>query len=247
MGSFIFNDKLVLLGTCVFYCFSPLYEGKELEKVNIRSNIVWKVDGVIQSEMDITDEKARDKELLKDNFELIKLPKAMNGEILSCEYHSEENDLFLRVFNVRIETSEEICERCWRNMKLVFEESKNSLTGDAVDKSMKKNYDILKVTDIKAKNSAYVVTADVADILKNISILKLNPNIATDKNTRNEDQCQCSNTSLSCGIISAMLGTIAVFTILIVIFTFLWRLDRIGSVNTFFARQGQQEDQTEFN
>merc|ERR1719481_1339715 len=142
------------------------------------SNIIWKVDG------QATDpDKKQNQETSEGVVDIqghltLDITEEMDDETVTCEYSKDRFgdhiEAKLRVFTLKIEPSEDICNKCEGDVKLVFKESKQESPAETtVDKRIKEKIRELVNTNATVDSSGYSVLVPVAIITE--EIWKLSP------------------------------------------------------------------------
>eukprot|EP00092_Neocalanus_flemingeri_P053149 GFUD01062374.1.p1 GENE.GFUD01062374.1~~GFUD01062374.1.p1 ORF type:complete len:327 (-),score=62.90 GFUD01062374.1:140-1120(-) len=131
--------------------------------------------------------------VIEDNYE-ISITKEMDGSKMSCGYHKGQYTgkavVVLRVFQPEIEISEEVCDNCNGNVRLIFKE-RSPLEAN-VDKRIKQK--ITKLTGIQSEeisvhNSEYSVLLPIDKVKDNEEILDILNGATIDA----LDKCECTS------------------------------------------------------
>jgi len=143
------------------------------------NNIIWKIDG--KAENPVEEQKQEKSEGVVDiqGHLTLKITEEMDDKTVTCEYSKDRFgdhiEAKLRVFTLKIETSEDICNKCEGDVKLVFKESKQESPAETtVDKRIKERIKELVNADATADSSGYSVLVPVAKITTE-EIRKLSP------------------------------------------------------------------------
>merc|ERR1719392_613728 len=184
------------------------------------SNIIWKVDGQA-----IDPDEKQKQEISEGVVDIqghltLNITKEMDDETVTCEYSKDRFgdhiEAKLRVFTLKIETSEDVCNKCEGDVKLVFKESKQESPAEAtVDKKIKELVD----AEVIVNNTGYSVLAPVA-IITTEKIQKLSPVIYVGGKQVSEC-CKESKETKTGGGGSALYGLI-VIPVLIILGIIVW-------------------------
>merc|ERR1712142_38801 len=143
------------------------------------NNITWKVDGQA-----INPDKKQKQETSEGVVDIqghltLKITEKMDDKTVTCEYSKDRFgdhiEAKLRVFTLKIETSEDVCNKCEGNLKLVFKESVQESPAElTVDKRIKEKIKELVKSDPTVDRFGYSVSAPVS-IIRTDKISKLSP------------------------------------------------------------------------
>jgi len=135
------------------------------------NNIIWKIDG--KAENPVEEQKQEKSEGVVDiqGHLTLKITEEMDDKTVTCEYSKDRFgdhiEAKLRVFTLKIETSEDICNKCEGDVKLVFKESKQqSPAENTVDMRIKEKIKELVDREPTANSSGYFVSAPISIIKK---------------------------------------------------------------------------------
>merc|ERR1712142_1279540 len=157
------------------------------------NNITWKVDGQAIDPDEKQKQETSEGVVDIQGHLTLKITKKMDDETVTCEYSKDRFgdhiEAKLRVFTLKIETSEEVCNKCEGDVKLVFKESKQESPAEAtVDKRIKEKIKELVDTEVTVNNSGYSVLAPYS-IITTDRISKLSPVIYAGGEQVSECRC----------------------------------------------------------
>jgi len=188
------------------------------------NKITWKVDGQAIDPDEKQKQETSEGVVDIQGHLTLNITKEMDDETVTCEYSKDRFgdhiEAKLRVFTLKIETSEDVCNKCEGDVKLVFKESKQESPAEAtVDKRIKEKIKELVDTEVTVNNTGYSVLAPVA-IITTEKIQKLSPVIYVGGKQVSEC-CKESKETKTGGGGSALYGLI-VIPVLIILGIIVW-------------------------
>merc|ERR1719347_855804 len=122
------------------------------------NNIIWKIDGKAKDPDEKQKQEKSEGVVDIQGHLTLKITKEMDDKTVTCEYSKDRFgdhiEAKLRVFTLKIETSEDLCNKCEGDVKLVFKESKQESPAETtVDKRIKERIKELVDTNITVDSS----------------------------------------------------------------------------------------------
>ena len=159
------------------------------------SEIRWTVDGKgVDNTNDATVVTRNGEVYVEEHLRIENISAEKDGSTVACNYskgqYGASVEAVFRVFRMAVELSEDLCDTCEGDVKLVFKESTRASPAEAnVDKRIKdKIGEVTKSQEIQVDNLGYSVSLPLNTVMSS-RFLKEDVKLA--RNGITQDQCRC--------------------------------------------------------